>query len=137
MNDHYIMLGVSRAASQSDIRKAYRKLALKWHPDRNAGDRSAESRFKEISAAYEVLSDASKRATYDSLRATAPRPAAPLQPDGMPVPDFVARAQARRKATFRTGPIEVVRGVFSTGPVQLKDMPQVPLFFKKSLRSRS
>lgn len=133
MKDHYTMLGVSRAASQSDIRKAYRKLALKWHPDRNAGDRSAESRFKEISAAYEVLSDASKRAKYDSLRATAPRPAAPLQPGGMPMPDFVARAQARRTATFRTGsPIEVVRGVFSTGPVQLKDMPQVPLFFKKS-----
>lgn len=136
MKDHYAMLGVSRTVKPSEIRKAYRKLALKWHPDRNAGNKSAESRFKEISEAYEVLSDSSKRAKYDALCATAPRPTVPLQRDGMPVPDFVARAQARRQATFRTGPIEagkryVVRGVFSTGPVQLKDMPQVPLFFKK------
>lgn len=133
MMDHYSTLVVSRIASSSEIRKAYRKLALKWHPDRNAGDRSAESRFKEISEAYDILSNASKRAKYDALHATAPRPAAPLRPGGMPVPDFVARAQARRKAgtNFQTGPVVVVRGVWSTGPVQLKDMPQVPLFVKK------
>jgi len=133
MSDHYSTLGVSRTASPSEIRKAYRKLAFKWHPDRNAGDKFAESKFKQISEAYDVLSNTSKRAKYDALRATAPRPTAPLRPGGTPVPDFVARAQARHKAgtTFRTGPLEVVRGVFSTGPVQLKDMPQVPLSFKK------
>lgn len=63
--DYYEMLGVSRDASEADIKKAYRKLALKYHPDRNQGDKDAEQRFKEISEAYEVLSDAKKREQYN------------------------------------------------------------------------
>lgn len=63
--DFYQVLGVSRDASQNDIKKAYRKLALKYHPDKNQGDKEAESKFKEISAAYEVLSDENKRSKYD------------------------------------------------------------------------
>ncbi|RUM87971.1 MAG: molecular chaperone DnaJ [Thermodesulfatator sp.] len=64
--DYYAILGVSRHASQEEIKRAYRRLALKYHPDRNPGDREAEEKFKEISEAYEVLSDPEKRAVYDA-----------------------------------------------------------------------
>ncbi|MCM8528581.1 MAG: molecular chaperone DnaJ, partial [Lentisphaeraceae bacterium] len=63
--DFYETLGVSKDSTQSEIKKAYRKLALKYHPDKNQGDKEAESKFKEISAAYEVLSDENKRSKYD------------------------------------------------------------------------
>ncbi|HTO68283.1 MAG TPA: J domain-containing protein [Myxococcota bacterium] len=65
--DLYATLGVARTASAEEIRKAYRKLARKHHPDVNPGDRKAEERFKEISFAYEVLSDKDKRARYDEF----------------------------------------------------------------------
>jgi curved DNA-binding protein len=65
--DYYKILGVERNASEEDIRKAYRKLAMKFHPDRNPNDKQAEERFKEINEAYQVLSDAKKRAHYDRL----------------------------------------------------------------------
>ena len=63
--DFYETLGVSRTSDQKQIRQAYRKLARKLHPDVNPGDKTAESRFKEVNAAYEVLSDAEKRKKYD------------------------------------------------------------------------
>jgi molecular chaperone DnaJ len=63
--DYYEVLGVSRDASESDLKSAYRKLALKYHPDRNPGDKSAEENFKEASEAYEVLRDRQKRQIYD------------------------------------------------------------------------
>lgn len=65
--DYYEVLGVSKTASQDELKKAYRKLALKYHPDRNKGNAEAEQKFKEISEAYGVLSDESKRAQYDQL----------------------------------------------------------------------
>lgn len=65
MTDYYEILGISKDASPEDIKKAYRKKALQYHPDRNPGDSDAEKRFKEISESYEVLSDEKKRATYD------------------------------------------------------------------------
>ena len=63
--DYYEILGVSRDISDADLKKAYRKLALKFHPDRNKGDEQAAERFKEVSEAYEVLSDGDKRKIYD------------------------------------------------------------------------
>jgi molecular chaperone DnaJ len=63
--DFYEILGVPRGASEEDIKKAYRKLAMKYHPDRNKGRKDAESRFKEAKEAYEMLSDKDKRAAYD------------------------------------------------------------------------
>lgn len=63
--DYYEVLGISRDADENEIKKAYRKLAMKHHPDRNAGDTKAEEKFKEAKEAYEILSDNSKRAAYD------------------------------------------------------------------------
>ena len=63
--DYYEVLGIARQASTDDIRKAYRRLAMQYHPDRNQGDKAAESKFKEISEAYEVLSDQDRRRLYD------------------------------------------------------------------------
>jgi DnaJ-class molecular chaperone len=85
MIDHYKALGVAAGASADDIKKAYRKLAKANHPDSTGGDKAKEARFKEISAAYEVLGDAKKRAQYDEIReqlrsghvrASGPRPGA-------------------------------------------------------------
>src|SRR5438067_4482553 len=63
--DYYKILGVGKNASEAEIKKAYRKLARQYHPDRNAGDKQAEERFKEISQAYDTLSDPGKRKDYD------------------------------------------------------------------------
>lgn len=65
--DYYKILGVERKASADDIRSAYRKLAMKYHPDKNPGDKKAEDKFKDINEAYQVLSDEQKRARYDQL----------------------------------------------------------------------
>lgn len=65
--DYYKILGVKKDASKDEIKKAFRKLALKYHPDKNKGDKNAEERFKEINEAYEVLSDDEKRKKYDQM----------------------------------------------------------------------
>src|SRR5512141_1702194 len=74
--DYYTVLGVTRDASEEDIKKAYRKLAMKHHPDRNPEDRGAEEKFKEAKEAYEVLSDGPKRAAYDQFGHAGVDPAA-------------------------------------------------------------
>lgn len=82
--DYYAILGVSPDASLEEIKSAYRKLALKYHPDRNPGDKSAEEKFKEINEAYQVLSDPKKRAQYDQMRAAYQR----WRQSGMPGGQF-------------------------------------------------
>src|SRR5215218_9360758 len=63
--DYYEILGVTRSASEAEMKASYRKLAMKWHPDRNPGDKDCEAHFKEINEAYDVLKDEQKRAAYD------------------------------------------------------------------------
>src|SRR3989304_9638513 len=65
--DYYQILGVTKSASEAEIKKAYRKLALEHHPDRNKGDKESEEKFKKVTKAYEVLSDLNKRKTYDQF----------------------------------------------------------------------
>ena len=63
--DYYEVLGIAKGASEAEIKSAYRKLAKKYHPDLNPGDKTAEEKFKEVGEAYEVLSDPDKKAKYD------------------------------------------------------------------------
>ena len=73
----YDTLGVAKNASQDEIKKAYRKLAREFHPDKNPGDKDAEERFKEVQTAYDVLSDAEKRKQYDRFGSQNGRPGPP------------------------------------------------------------
>lgn len=86
-SDYYQILGVRRDASEEEIKRAYRRLALQHHPDRNPGNKEAESKFKEINEAYEVLSDSQKRADYD--RSTAQRKKSSPRNPGSPFTDRV------------------------------------------------
>ena len=103
--DYYEVLGVDRNASEEEIKKAYRKLAVKFHPDKNPGDKAAEENFKEIGEAYEALSDPQKRAAYDQYGHAA----------------FDPRARAGRGGGFYGGgfhdPFEIFREVFSSSSI--------------------
>lgn len=68
--DYYEILGLQKGASSEEIKKAYRKLAMQYHPDRNAGDKEAEAKFKEIGEAYGTLSDPQKKQQYDTFGST-------------------------------------------------------------------
>src|SRR5438552_385840 len=78
--DYYEVLGISKSAKDEEIKKAYRKLARQYHPDRNPGDKQAETRFKEVQDAYDVLSDKQKREQYDRFGFAGPGPG----PSGFP-----------------------------------------------------
>lgn len=95
--DHYNTLGVARDATAEEIKNAYRKLALKFHPDRNQGDKRAETEFKNISNAYEILSDASKRSEYNIKGFVGRRSPPPPTPTPPPPPPRPPRPKAKPK----------------------------------------
>jgi molecular chaperone DnaJ len=97
--DYYEVLGVSKDADAEEIRKSYRKLAVKYHPDKNPGDHTAEERFKELGEAYEVLSEPQKRANYDRYGHAA----------------FDARQRASRGGGGFHDPFDIFREVFGAG----------------------
>lgn len=99
MRDYYEILGVSREANDEEIKKAYRKLAVKYHPDKNPGDKEAEERFKELGHAYEALSDPQKRAAYDQYGHAA----------------FDPRQRARGAGGGFHDPFDIFREVFGAG----------------------
>src|SRR5882672_11036195 len=96
--DYYEVLGITRTATDDEIKKAYRKFALKYHPDKNPGDKSAEESFKEIGEAYEALSDPQKRAAYDQYGHAA----------------FDPRMRGTRSGGFHD-PFEIFREAFGGG----------------------
>ena len=106
--DYYDVLGVSRNASLEEIKKAYRKLALEWHPDRNKSP-EAEERFKEINEAYEVLSDPEKRAAYDQFGHTA------FTPGGMGGFEGFPGGFTR---TYKKGPFTYTYTTFGSSPFE-------------------
>src|SRR5256885_879300 len=98
--DYYDILGVQRDAEEEEIKKAYRKLAIKFHPDKNPGDKTAEESFKELGEAYEVLNDPQKRAAYDQYGHAA----------------FDRRAGGFGRGGFHD-PFEIFREVFGGGNI--------------------
>lgn len=137
MKDFYHVLGVARNATAEDVRKAYRKLALRLHPDRNPGNKEAERKFKEASEAFSVLSDPGKRSKHDAdLDAAIAKPAAAWARAG------AGPSGARPIPTkpLGSGPVPVVMDPLRPGkpvPVaktapDLSKMPHVRLFTKRT-----
>lgn len=142
MKSLYDLLGVGRKASIEEIRRAYRKLAAKLHPDRHPGDKAKEERFKEISAAYEVLADPVKRARYDAQGRRPPVASGP-RPQSRPVPTAEAEAWLRgaQRRSRRGARVDPAFGggfwwgrpvpIVTNGPVPVQPVPvsNMPGFF--------
>ena len=103
--DYYEVLGVSKTATDAEIKKAYRKLAMKYHPDYNPGDKEAEEKFKEINEANEVLSDPKKRQLYDQYGFAGVDPNYAAQNGGGPAAPAALAVSAALAATVLTSAI--------------------------------
>ena len=97
-------MGVGREATPEELKRAYRKLALKYHPDKNPGDKEAEEKFKELGEAYEILSDQQKRATYDRFGHAAFGPGSGAGAGGQ-YPGAGSTTRLKFSATFSVAPV--------------------------------
>src|SRR5687768_1225620 len=104
--DYYEILGVKKNASEDELKKAYRNLAKKYHPDKHKGDKDAENKFKEISEAYAVLSDKDKRAQYDRLGREAFGPGGANPFAGFDFSQFMGGGGRGRKGGARTRTVD-------------------------------
>ncbi|KAM0874979.1 hypothetical protein ACQ4PT_037087 [Festuca glaucescens] len=131
--DHYKILGVTMAATAGDIKKAYRKGALKWHPDKNADHKDeAERRFKQLSESYEVLKDPMKRAVYDMLHAgEALKREARLRPRAFPATE-AQRPPVVQERDARRARLRARRGAFPA--LEPRNVPAVQV--RDTLRAR-
>jgi DnaJ family protein B protein 4 len=111
--DYYKLLGISRDASEDEIKKAYKKMALKWHPDRNAGSEEASKKFKEISEAFEVLSDKNKRTIYDQVGEEGLKGGGPAPGAGFPGFSGGSGFPGGATFTFTSGPGGASTGGFA------------------------
>lgn len=100
MKDHYKTLGISSTASEKEIKSAYRQLAVKYHPDKNNGDKSKEEKFKEINEAYEILGDDTKRKAYD-YGTHKSKPYTPPRPKGRDIFSKITITEADAKSGVR------------------------------------
>ena len=123
--DHYEALGVDRKASPDDVRKAYRKLARKHHPDLNPGDKTAEEKFKQIQEAYDILNDPKKKQMYDQVGfysengfpGGTPPPGSSHGFEGFDFSDFVQQAGRGAGAAEGTGGFrDIFNNWFGCGP---------------------
>lgn len=127
--DYYQILGVKKSATEEEIKKSYRALAKKYHPDRNKGNKEAENKFKEISEAYAVLSDKEKRAQYDRLGAEAFGAGGRNPFEGFDFSQFMGGAGAGRRTRGRGGTTnftDIFSDLFGggAGGPRFEEMPQ-------------
>jgi molecular chaperone DnaJ len=124
--DYYEVLGVKKNASDAELKKAYRELAKKYHPDKNKGNKDAETKFKEISEAYAVLSDKDKRAQYDRLGAEAFGPGGANPFAGFDFSEFMGAAGGRRRGSrgSRTVDFTDIFGDLFGGGTEFRAEPQ-------------
>src|SRR5438067_157339 len=131
--DYYDILGVKKTATDEELKKAYRNLAKKHHPDRNKGNKEAENKFKEISEAYAVLSDKEKREQYDRLGREAFAGGNPFGASGFDFSQFAeqfgrasgrGRAGGRRPGGGGAGFTDIFSDLFGGGGVEFEQGPQ-------------